>query len=354
MTTECAQCGRQFEAKTSIQRYCETRCRWDHYHGVDAAMSKRRRETGYAWAPVQPPKRVRVQAPKRRERTGHWKTALLLPDPQFGYRRLHDGTLIPFHDENALRVARQIAEAERPDVTIWLGDVLDLPMFGKYRQEPTFAQTFQPALDRAHEEIAVVAELSGKCRYLSGNHDERLHFSVIDNMMSAAGIRRAKAPPDEYPALSVPGLLRLNELGVEWVGGYPAGATYLNDRFAAIHGTKVGNNRQSAATMVVEDERVSVAFGHVHRIETTYRTRNTRGAPAFSVAHSPGCLCRIDGAVPSVKSGLDPFGKPIRSWENWQNGVSLVRYEERDGRWALESIPIFEGFALHRGQEFAA
>ena len=319
-------------------------------------MSRRRRETGVAWEPPQPaqPVTVKVASPKRPSVLGgRWKTAALLPDPQFGFRFLHDHTLDPFHDERALSVARQIVEAERPDVTIWLGDVLDLPMFGKYRQEPTFALTFQPALDRAHEELAVVAALSKSSRYLSGNHDERLHFAAIDNLHAAQGVRRAKAPADEYPALSVPNLLRLNELGVEWVGGYPAGATYLNDVFAAIHGVKVGNNRQSAATMVVEDERVSVAFGHVHRIETTYRTRNSRGAPIYTVAHSPGCLCRNDGGVPSVKSGLDPFGRPIKSWENWQHGITLVRYTE-DGLWSLENVPIFEGWALHRGQEFRA
>lgn len=313
--------------------------------------------TGPAWPVIQQanPVTVRVERTPRREVDPAWKTALLLPDPQFGFRRdLSSGELDPFHDEKALSVALQIAEVERPDLTIWLGDVLDFAPFGKYQQEPGFALTVQPTLDAAHSWLARFAAVSGESRYISGNHDIRLQNAIIDNAKAAFGIKRAGAPPEEWPVMSVPYLLRLEELGITYVPGYPAGATYINDNVAAIHGSKIGNATRTSAAMVVEDERVSVVTGHVHRIETAYRTRNTRGRAKISFAHTPGCLCRIDGAVPSTKGGLDDFGRPVRSWENWQQGISIIRYQDGDGRFTLESVPIFDGWAMHHGREFIA
>jgi predicted phosphodiesterase len=313
---------------------------------------------GPRWELPHPPAPVKLDVPKGRGPTllKGWKTAVLLPDPQFGFRRdLYDASKMdPFHDDRALDVALQVLDAERPDLTIFLGDVLDFASFGKYRQEAAFALTVQPTLEAAYRFVASAAAYSDSARFIEGNHDVRLANDIVDNAKHAFGLKRAGAPPEEWPVMSVPFLLNLPDLGVEYVGGYPAGATYINDNLAAIHGRKVGNDRRSAATMVVEDERVSVVFGHVHRIETTYRTRNTRGRPVLSVAHTPGCLCRIDGAVPSVKSGTDAFGRSITSWENWQQGVTVVRYQEGDGRFKLEPVEIIEGSAIHRQQEFTS
>jgi predicted phosphodiesterase len=313
--------------------------------------------TGPEWPVVQPaaPVSVRVPQAKAKKVDDGWKTALLLPDPQFGFRRdIYTGQLDPFHDERALDVALQVAEIERPDLTIWLGDVLDLASAGKYQQEPAFALTTQQAIDTAYEYIAQFAALSGETRYIEGNHDIRLQNLIIDNAKAAFGLRKAAAAPTDWPVMSVPNLLRFDELGVEYVGGYPAGATYINDNVAAIHGTKIGNNVRSSASMVVEDERVSVITGHVHHIETRHKTRNTRGAPKFTYAHTPGCLCRIDGSVPSTKGGIDAFNRPVRSWEDWQQGIAVVRYQEGDGKHKLNSVHIEEGWTIYEGRELTA
>lgn len=325
---------------------------------VKPEMSLRRKKTGYAWEPVKPALLIKVVAPKTVKKSGNWKTALILPDPQFGYQWSTEG-LAPYHDERSLSIMRQIARDERPDLTIWLGDVLDLPFFSRFKQYPSFVHTFQPTLDRAYQEIAITNELSGEVRYISGNHDERLHNAVIDNLTAAAGIRKAKkiGPGDEYPALSIQNLLRLDEMNVEYVGAYPAGATYINDNLAAIHGRKLGNKKRSAAQEVVEDERVSVIYGHTHHRALAAKTRNSRGTAKYNVAYSPGCLCRIDGIVPGTNTGIDVFGDPIKSFADWQQGVGIVRYEEGDGRFVIEDIPIFDQsdgtqWANHRGQDY--
>jgi predicted phosphodiesterase len=313
-------------------------------------------DSGPKWPVVQPSKPVAVKVPKRSgpALVGTWKTCVFLPDAQIGFRRLADGELDPFHDPRAIDVATQIVEVERPDGVIHAGDFEDFAPFGRYRNEAGFAMTVQPAIQYGYEWLAILAELCRWQKLISGNHDVRLQNYIIDNAIHAFGISRAKkdALTKEWPVLSLQNLLRLDELGVEYVGSYPAGATYLNDNLAAIHGAKIGNRTRTAAQIVVEDERVSILHGHTHKRALASKTRNSRGAPKFSVAFFPGCLCRIDGAVPSVKGAIDAFGAPVKSWEDWQQGVGVIRYQDGNGKFAIEDVPIFEGWAMHRGQEF--
>lgn len=313
-------------------------------------------ETGPKWPVVQPAKPVAVKIPKRTgpALVGTWKTCLFLPDEQIGFRRLADGTLDPFHDPRALNIALQIAEAERPDRIIHAGDTNDFAPFSRHRLEPGFALTVQAGIDYAYAYLAALSELTDEHDVISGNHDVRLQNYIIDNALAAFGVRRGGTAPTEWPVLSIQNLLRFDEIGVNYVGSYPAGATYLNDNLAAVHGAKIGNRTRTAAQIVVEDERVSILHGHTHKRALASKTRNSKGAPKFSVAYSPGCLCRIDGAVPSTKGSIDAFGAPVRAWEDWQQGLGVIRYQEANGRFAIEDVPIFEGWAMHRGQEFNA
>ena len=148
--------------------------------------------------------------------------------------------------------------------------------------------------------------------------------------------------------LSVPYLLRLDELNVEYVGGYPAGIFWVNENLAAIHGHKV-TSAGSTALKVVDDSRVSLIFGHTHRIELLHKTRQVFEGPRFAWAASPGCLCRVDGAVPSTKGSTDVFGRMVPTVENWQNGCAVVTYEPGDGKFALELVAIYDGECVFRG-----
>lgn len=312
-------------------------------------------ETGPEWPVVQPAKPCAVKAPAAKaEPTDGWHTAVILPDPQIGYRRYEDGTLDPFHDEKAMAVALKLVKALKPQLVVNLGDFLDFAQFGTYEQEPAFALTTQAGIDRGHRFLAEqrAAAPHADIRLLEGNHDRRLLKSIIKNAMAAFGLRRANAP-ESWPVLSVPHLLRLDELGVEYVEGYPAGVTWINDNVACIHGHKV-RSAGSTAMAVVDDERVSTIFGHVHRIELQHKTRRTKDGPRFSFAATPGCLCRLDGAVPSTKSSTDSAGRPVGSVENWQQGVAVVTFEPGNGRFAYEVAAIYDGELTFRGRRYEA
>jgi UDP-2,3-diacylglucosamine pyrophosphatase LpxH len=279
-----------------------------------------------------------------------YKTAVIIPDPQFGYwRDIQTGALNPYHDETALDVVLRAIEKLDPALIIELGDIMDLPEYGKYQQEPAFAQTTNVSLTAAYRFLARQRFLApnAEIRFMEGNHDRRMQNYIIQNAKAAFAIQRADSP-EEWPVMSVPYLLRLEELNVQYLPGYPANITWVNDNLACIHGAKVRSSGSTAAA-VIDDERVSVIFGHVHRIELQHKTRQTRAGGKSNFAASLGCLSKIDGTVPSTKGAVDPFGRPVQNVENWQQAFGVVTYKEGDGPFHLEIVPIHSGQALFRG-----
>jgi len=310
---------------------------------------------GPTYPVVQPAAPTLVRPLKPTAKKNKVRTTVILPDPQIGFRRVGD-EMIPMHDEKAMSVALQIVRAMRPDLIVNLGDFIDLPEWSsKFLVLPEFVLTTQPSIDRAHRFLAeqkACAEEGTPIVLIAGNHDDRLGKAIARNAMAALRLRRAEAP-NEFPVLSLPFLLRLEELGVEYVSGYPAGRyriTKGNETITplyAIHGEKLD------IAKVATSERQSFVQGHIHRIAMHSQTYEIDGDPRFVLAYSSGCLCRIDGAVPSTKSATDEHGTPLTRWESWQQGVSVVT-ETEDGNWTAEIIPIYNGTAIFRGVTYTA
>jgi hypothetical protein len=308
---------------------------------------------GPQWPVVQPAAPTVVRYPAKPRRPVQGNVTAILPDPQFGYRRFPDGTLDPFHDEAALDVALQIAQAAGATTVVWLGDGADLPEWSsKFQVAPEFVETTQPTLDVFHLYLARSRSLvgeAGRVVLLEGNHDDRLSQAIIRNAKSAMRLRPAMTTPETWPVLSMQNLLRLDDIGVEYVGGYPAGKVKVaagNDRtppLYAIHGERLD------VAKVAKAERVSFVQGHAHHKQDRYETYDLDGEPLVVNAWSPGCLCRIDGAVPSQKGGTDAHGRPVRRIEAWQQGVGIVT-ELEDGSWSKENVLIDRGRAIFRGQ----
>jgi predicted phosphodiesterase len=287
-----------------------------------------------------------------------WRTAVILPDPQFGFRDLGGGDMDPFHDDRAISVALQILAAvsadTRVDEIVNLGDFLDLPAHSRYEQHPNWQQTTQAAIDAGHRFLARQRATSPRSRIvvLEGNHDKRITDTVLKFNAASAGLRRAEIP-DDWPQMTPPFLLRTDDLKVEWLDGYPARKFWLNDWIKCIHGTIVRSSG-STASAYARSERTSTIFGHIHRVEVHHTTQQDRHGAVRLFAATPGCLCRVDGAVPSVKGAVDLNGRPIKNYEDWQQGMMILHYREDDPRYSLDTIHIQDGWALYRGQEFTA
>lgn len=312
--------------------------------------------SGPEWPVVQPaaPTIIRPIKTSQAKSTGT-RTIVILPDPQIGYRRLHDGEMLPTHDEAAINVALQITRAAKPDHIVNLGDTLDLPEWSsKFLVLPEFVLTTQPTIDYGHRFLAQQRAIApdAQITLLGGNHDDRLGKAIAKNAMAALRLRRAEAP-DEWPVLSIPNLLRLDDLNVQYVGAYPAGRIQLTrggnslTPLWAIHGEKLD------VAKVAKSERQSFVQGHIHRVGMACETYEISGRPETVMAFSPGCLCRVDGVVPSTRGGVDEMGRPVSRWEAWQQGMAVVM-EQEDGFWSVEMVAIHHGRATWRGKTFDA
>jgi len=316
-------------------------------------------ESGPVWPVVQPGPEIASVPPKasRPKRPDGWLTSVVLPDIQMGYLRDPDtDLLVPYHDESALTVVRSVIRDIKPDRVVMNGDNLDFPEIGKYRKHPNFVRTTQAAINRMTQfcvDLRTDAPFAD-IDWLAGNHEERLPNYIIDNAVAAFGIRRGRPTPDDWPVLSVPYLCRLDESNVNFIPGYPASEIWLNDNFQIVHGDKVTSNGLTAKKFL-DGARASVCYGHVHRREHMEKTRHTRNGPRTVGAYSFGCLCRIDGAVPSTKNGNDLMGRPMIRAEDWQQGFGVIHYESKGRqRFSVESVAIWDGWCRYQGKEYSA
>ncbi len=306
---------------------------------------------GPAWPVVQPAKPTVIRHQKRSTTKHAGRVTVLLPDPQIGYRRYEDGTLDPMHDERAIGCALELLSLIRPHRVVNLGDFLDLAEWSsKFAVHPEFEQVTQPALDAGHRFLADQQAAAGELEdhsLLEGNHDDRIARMVLANTKAALRLRQACEPPESWPVLSVPHLLRLDDLGVTYDSGYPAGRMKLADGhgrqapLVALHGERTDMGKQARM------ERQSSVQGHAHHVSSHCETYELDGEAVEVEAWSLGCLCRDDGAVPSTKGGMTPHGRPVMRHESWQQAIAVVT--ETDDGWDVEPVRIRDGRAHWRG-----
>lgn len=310
---------------------------------------------GPAWPVIQPAKPVHITltAPTVTPVRG-MRLALKGADTQIGYRRHPDGTMDPFHDAAAMEVFTRAAHRLQPDKIQILGDFLDLASQGRFAQEAAFAQTTQAAIDTGH---AFLAQLRAVCPsaeivVIEGNHDKRMQNFIETNAVAAFGLKRAGLP-ESWPVMSLPYLLRLDELGIEYVDAYPAATDWDNDTTRNIHGTKANSKGSTTAQYVHQVPHLNTWAGHTHRTEITYHSViGPRGEPIESYSANPGCLCRVDGAVPSVNGAIGADGTAARVVENWQQGFGLAYYNDTESWPAVYRIR--DGVTIIDGRELSA
>lgn len=323
-------------------------------HGIELVPTW---ASGPAWPVVAPARPLTAKPRPAPKKARSEETIIIAPDPQIGYRWYEDGSFDPFQDERAIDISLQVIRDARPTRIVNLGDTCDFPEWSsKFTVTPEFMFTTQKTIDRVHRYIVEQkTEAPEGCNIdlLEGNHDGRLPAAITKNAMAALRLRRANAP-EEWPVLSLQNLLRLEEIGnVTYHDGYPAGRVKLahggldQTPLYAIHGERL------TVSSVVKNERQSYVQGHIHRIQDFYETFEIDGERVVVNAWSPGCLSRVDGAVPSVKGKDNIRGVPLKRWENWQQGIGVVTVQS-DGTWSKEIIEIRSGRAVWRGNEYTA
>lgn len=274
------------------------------------------------------------------------RRALIVPDMQFGFSRdLRSGRLDPFHDRRAVDIVLQISERTKPDRIVFLGDLLDLPDWSdKYPRTPEFYFNTQPAIVELawwlsqFRRSAPDAEID----YIEGNHERRMIAALRAHLNAAYSLRPANEI-DLPESLSIPRLLDLDKLSIEYHSEYPDGVVWLSPSVLVTHGEYVRSSPGDTAKHYVQVSDVSVIFGHIHRRESASRTiASPRGKRRIS-AVSPGALCRMDNAVPGDKSS-----------NNWQQGFAVVYYDASSDFHQIETVEITDGFSIYGGERLIA
>ena len=311
-------------------------------------------ESGPEWPVIKQGPAIKLPANRALKTQSGWEKCFIFPDIQIGYFATASGELEPIHDERAIAVALAICKDVNPQLVVMVGDNLDLAELGKYVVTPAYQRTTQATIDRATVLGAQIRAAAPRAKivWLAGNHEERLSKYILMNASASFGLKRGNTPT-EWPVMSVPYLCRFDQSDIEYKPGYPAAHFWVTPELRIIHGDKVASGG-STAHKYLASEKVSVVYGHIHRREWAERSRDDFDGPRTVMAASPGCLCRVDGAIPSVKGGIDLEGRPITRTEDWQQGVAVIPYDPVSGRFVYEQVAITNGWAMYRGKEYEA
>jgi hypothetical protein len=303
-------------------------------------------QDGPEWQPVDRGPAVAKITPAKPRKLKGWRTVVCLPDMQAGFYRTDRGTLEPIHDEAAIVAALHIVSDLQPDEVVLHGDNLDLPEASKYRLHPTFAETTQAAIDWATGFAAALrAQVpDATIVWLEGNHEARLSNLLLDNARAAYRLRQGASVPHSWPVMSVPHLCRLEDSGITYLDGYPANAYPIaNGTVQIIHGHYTG---PTAAMKYLTNEQVSTVYGHTHHPALAWKRVSRPGGATHLFAATGGCLARLDGTVPSTRTGVSArTGTPVPTTMDWGQGVVVIRH--RDGVAHPQIIPIIDGVAAY-------
>lgn len=258
---------------------------------------------------------------------------VVISDAQIGFLRV-DGKMIPTHDPDAIDVAMQIVHSFQPHGLSWIGDWVDLPMFSRWPKKPEHVETTQASIQAGHdlagELIAAAGPQCTERRFVLGNHDDRFAIWAREHNLEAMNLKRASDTAG-WPVFSTPFLLRFDELGIHCTRPYPSGEAWLTSDLVLMHAPP--KKLEMAA---------SVIHGHTHKLtrETWAQTTHERRMTYFR--YDCGCLCKVDGSVPSDRARTD-----------WGQGFVVV--EIIDGKipkHSVEMVSIDPELTLFRGQEF--
>jgi hypothetical protein len=282
----------------------------------------------------------RHSAPVLKKREAGIYEALLIPDIHFGFSRT-GRVLEPFHDRKALDLVLQVIKDRQPSTIVLMGDLLDMTEWSdKFVKKPEFYFTTQPALEESAWWLSRIRSASPNSSiiYLEGNHEARMRTQLFNHMLSAYGLKRVNQQHNEN-VLSIPYLLGLDELGIEYKTEYPKNEYWLNDRMKLVHGSVVSSKSGGSVNKMIQNTPVSIAMGHIHRIEKVEKAVHVRDKTHIISVFSMGTLARLDGVVPSRN------GK-----ENWQQGFGYVYYENGDGMIQPDLVSIQDGKCIFDGE----
>jgi hypothetical protein len=209
--------------------------------------------------------------------------------------------------------------------------VLLVAEHGEYPKSET-GQTVYPKR-RLFAEVAKVFEASGRSvpvfldKHVADNWDDAKWIYDVARRLKVPLMAGSSLPVLwRYPPADVRRGAELKEIVAVSYHTLDAYGFHALEMVQCLAERRAGGETGIKSVECLVDEAVSTIQGHVHRVEEQWITRHTRNGPQRVMAASPGCLCRIDGVVPSYGSSEDAKGEPKGEHESWQHGFAIVYY----------------------------
>lgn len=208
----------------------------------------------------------------------------------------------------------------QPHTLVVNGDLLDLEAISTFRSSLTKRQSILEDIHAGSDILRHYRITCPKARIvlIEGNHEARLSHYILDHAAELEGL----------PGLTIPDLLDVKALNIEYVGPYGRGIDWHG--IYIYHGARLSAHAAASAHAEYVDAGTSGASGHTQRLGAYYVTDRVGPHAWFE----SGCLCRIDpdGAPPSAR------GPRVN---NWQQGFVVGYYHAGAELWNLYPVHIW-------------
>lgn len=238
----------------------------------------------------------------------------------------------PYQDKRAVYELCNLIYRNKPDHLICNGDMIDFPKLSRFDPNPLHDTNVNTGLNATYQVLRDMAEAAGpQCKkyFMPGNHEQRLLKYLAKQASEIYDIKRAETTEN---ILSLPYLLRMDELGYEYIrdaiGEWPLGKLKIAEGLYAKHGWFARNGSGATARAAVEKLGVSLILGHVHRMAKVHVTYPLADRELVGV--EGGTMCDLEG-------GLGFAVEP-----DWQQGIVAVNVYE-DGSYIVDPIEYRDG-----------
>lgn len=245
----------------------------------------------------------------------------------------------PYHDDRLHDLTCQWLNLNQPDILICGGDGTDFPTLTRHTKRPERDFSASECIDAAYSMVRDYVEASPASSryYIEGNHEYHLKREMVERLPAAWDIRVGGT---DIQALSIPHLLRLDELGFEYIGNWPHGTlTFPNWPIMFRHGWLASGRSGDTALKTVEKLGCSVCVGHTHRRGVTYLSIPYAQANEL-IAVEAGTMAVVEGGL-----GYEPS-------PNWQNGFATF-WLFPDGSISADNAKYLNGSLVWQDQHYS-
>jgi predicted phosphodiesterase len=233
---------------------------------------------------------------------------------------------IPYQDSKAYDIALSYAKEWQPDEIYLAGDYMDFKDVSYWKNDPRR----MPFVEEVNIGKAFLKDVRSnfptqKIVYLEGNHEDRLARYMWTKAPELCGI----------PELSIPTLLQLDKLGIEYVSNVQRMNMGLSPlklgKLYVIHGHEVNCSTavvNLARTMYLKTH-VNTLFGHHHQSQQFIVKKLDNSHEGSWMV---GGLCKLsENYMPS---------------NNWVHGFCTVRYNPASGYFKVRNKMIIDNQVL--------